>query len=45
MCGAEKSRRVERMAGTTKTFRLVKHHASGGVVEIRVIAMPVAGTV
>ena len=31
--------------GTTKTFQLVKHYASGGEIESRVIAKPVAGTV
>ena len=31
--------------GTTKVFQLVKHYPSGGVVETRVIAKPVAGTV
>ena len=31
--------------GATKTFQLVKHYPSGGVVETRVIAKPVAGTV
>ncbi len=31
--------------GTTKTFQLVKHYPSGGVVETRVITKPVAGTV
>ena len=31
--------------GTTKTFQLVKHYPSGGVVETRVIAKPVADTV
>ena len=30
--------------GTTKTFQLVKHYPSGGVVETRVITKPVAGT-
>jgi uncharacterized protein (TIGR02217 family) len=31
--------------GTTTTFQLVKRYPSGGVVESRVIAKPVAGTV
>jgi uncharacterized protein (TIGR02217 family) len=31
--------------GATKTFQLVKHYASGGAIETRVIAKPVAGTV
>jgi hypothetical protein len=31
--------------GTTKTFQLVKHYPSGGVIETRVIAKPVAGSV
>jgi uncharacterized protein (TIGR02217 family) len=31
--------------GTTTTFQLVKHYASGGAVETRLIAKPVAGTV
>ena len=31
--------------GTTRSFQLVKHYASGGEVEVRTIAKPVAGTV
>lgn len=31
--------------GTTKTFQLVKRYASGGEIEMRVVAKPVAGTV
>jgi uncharacterized protein (TIGR02217 family) len=31
--------------GSLKTFALVKNYASGGVIESRIIAKPVAGTV
>lgn len=31
--------------GSARAFQLVKHYPSGGVVETRVIAKPVAGTV
>jgi uncharacterized protein (TIGR02217 family) len=31
--------------GTTKTFQLVKRYASGGVIDTKAIAKPVAGTV